>query len=209
MADPARDGHLPWEGPAYHAAGQRVLLLGESHYVTAPGDDAPTLTRDIVQAVRDGTRPLPFYTKAAQLLGGSGVATPQGRAAFWDGVAFFNYVPVVVGLASNAEPTAAMWAAAPARFFALLAALAPTHVLSLGQRQWNHIKFPAGWTSVPVANPSHHLRRWLAPDGRETTATWVNHPSSRGFSTPMWGNRVGALLARPASEPADARTRGV
>jgi hypothetical protein len=190
-------GHIPWVGPTFRSSTRRVLLLGESHYVSNLAEDSPTLTCDILGAVRNGERHLGFYTKAADLVGN--IATPAQSAklaAFWDGVAFFNYVPVVVGQTSETEPTAAMWEQGHARFLALLADLAPTHVLSLGQRQWNHIHFPPGWSSVKAPGGSDpEVRRWTAPDGRGVTATWVNHPSSRGFSVAKWRDRVAALLA--------------
>jgi len=196
----ATRGHEPWKGSAYHTAQHRVLLLGEAHYLTDFADDSPSLTRDIVRDVRDGERRLPFYSKAAALVGGAEADSPEGRAAVWDRLAFFNYIPGVVDHVSNTVPTTEMWAAAIPRLFTLLAELAPTHVLSLGQRQWNHIAFPAGWSTVAVqGNPDAQVRRWMAPDGHTMIATWVNHPSSPGFSTAKWRGRVRALLATSPS----------
>ena len=188
-------GYEPWIGPTYRASSPRILMLGESHYVTERSDDSVNLTRDIVQDVRDGVRRFPFYTRAAALIGGDTVPG-ESRSALWDRLAFLNYIPVSVGQVSSAVPTPEMWAAGKDHFFGFLADLAPTHVLSLGQRQWNHIEFPPGWASVAALDSADaQVRRWIAPDGVSTVATWVNHPSSRGFSTAKWRGRVRALLA--------------
>lgn len=40
----AARGDEPWVGPAYRAAPQRILLLGESHYLTDRADDSVNLT---------------------------------------------------------------------------------------------------------------------------------------------------------------------
>lgn len=134
--------YAPWIGLNYRTANPRVMLVGESHYVSNPSDDAPTLTCDIVEAVRDGQRSLAFYSKVARLIGGEAAATPEGRVAFWNRVVFFNYVPMSVGQWFNAVPTDTMWQAAGPRFTTLLLDLSPTHVVSLGKRQWNRIEFP-------------------------------------------------------------------
>jgi hypothetical protein len=189
-------GYEPWIGPGYQGAAQRVLLLGESHYLTDPVDDSVNLTRDIIRDVRSGTRHLPFYTKSAALLDGADAMDGDTGPALWDRLAFFNYIPVVVGRESSAIPTPQMWAAGKDRFFTFLAELSPTHVLSLGQRQWDRISFPPGWTSVAATDSADaQVRRWLSPKGASIAATWVNHPSSRGFSPSKWRGRVRALLA--------------
>jgi hypothetical protein len=185
--------HNPWVGDRWQSSSPRLLLLGDSHYLTDLADDSPELTRDIVRGVRDGQRVIPFYAKAAALVDGQVASSPDGRHAFWNRVAFFNYVPTTVGTVFDAVPTPAMWEAGSPRFIALLEELRPTHVLSLGQRQWNHITFPSGWTSIPTVEQPD-VRHWRSPEGFRIAATWVNHPSSRGFSVAKWNERVKSLL---------------
>lgn len=190
--------HNPWVGTEWRSASPRLLLLGDSHYLTDPSDDSANLTCDIVGGVRDGTRSISFYSKVAHLVGGRDATTPDGRHKFWNGVAFCNFVPITVGTTFDAIPSPAMWEAGAQRFIPLLAELTPTHVLSLGQRQWNRIAFPEGWTSTPIAG-QQHLRYWQSHPGLCIAATWINHPSSRGFSAAKWAERVTSLLSVPVS----------
>jgi hypothetical protein len=183
--------YLPWLPHEWRSRSTRLLLVGESHYVTDPNEDSDQLTKNIIQGVRNRTRSFPFYTKAAALLANSELTPASG--SIWDQVGFVNFVPYSVGTLSNATPAAELWAAGKDRFIDLLTDLQPTHVLSLGQRQWNHIQFPPGWTSIP-STADENVRCWTASDGHRTIATWINHPSSRGFSVERWRPRVESLL---------------
>lgn len=196
MNDRAYIEHLPWRGPAYGSEPKRILLLGDSHYVTDSRDDSPDLTQAIVRSVRDGRRSLPFFSKVVSLFEESAYEA-DSRQAFWDRVAFLNYVPVVVGQNHDAKPTRAMWQSGAPRFFRVLDELRPTHVLSLGRRQWNEIRFPPGWISEEARGCGDEIRRWRSPEGPVIAATSINHPSSRAFSVAKWRSRVRALLDCP------------
>ena len=185
--------HAPWVGDDWESASPRLMLLGDSHYLTDLSDDSTGLTQDIVRSIRDGERRISFYKKAAELAGGKVATTQDGWRAFWNKVVFLNFVPVTVGTAFDAVPTPAMWNAGVSRFVGHLERLEPTHVLSLGQRQWNHIAFPDTWESTSVSgHPDLHY--WRTRNDSRIVATWVNHPSSRGFSVAKWSARVNALL---------------
>lgn len=185
--------HHAWVGPDWPLRSPRLLLLGDSHYLTDPGDDSAELTRDIIGDVRDGRRKISFYSKAEALCRACLMTVSTDAASFWNQVAFVNYIPVTVGTVSSAVPTREMWQAGAPRFIRLLEELRPTHVLSLGQRQWDHIQLPTGWRSV-TSPDDDNVRIWETPAGDRIRATWVNHPSSRGFSTTRWRPRVEALL---------------
>jgi hypothetical protein len=186
--------HREWVGEAWYRIAPRLLLLGDSHYVTDPRDDSPELTRDIITSVRDGHRRIPFYSKTEALCAAHLTRVQKKESAgFWDSTAFTNFVPFTVGSTFDSVPTAELWRAGGESFVQLLANLQPTHVLSLGQRQWNHIQFPTGWRSVPDPNDAA-IRVWEGPGGDHIRATWVNHPSSHGFSVSHWESRVAALL---------------
>lgn len=193
--------HAPWIGKSWKGEVKRLCLVGESHYVTDPKDDSEQLTCEVIQAVRDGTRRFPFHTRTAALL--DGCLETSGAESIWDRVAFFNFIPLSVGTESTAIPTGEMWATGAQHFSRMLTELNPTHVLSLGQRQWNHIAFTTDWRSSPHDTDAA-LRIWQGRDGRQCLATWINHPSSRGFSVAHWRPRVAALLA--ASLPSSSMT---
>lgn len=188
--------HVPWVGDAWSGLTQRLCIVGDSHYVTNPADDCEHLTIDIIRDVRDGRRHYPFYTKTAALVGD--LLEEARDKPLWDRLAFFNFIPTSVGTKSTALPSAAQWEAGARGFTRVLAELKPTHVLSLGQRQWNHISFSDGWQSIAEARDSD-IRLWQNPAGRPIVATWVNHPSSRGFSVARWRPRVITLLATTAA----------
>jgi hypothetical protein len=185
--------HHAWAGPDWPPSPPRLLLLGDSHYLTDPDDDSAELTRDIVRDVRDGRRKIPFYSKAEALCRECLTTASSSTTSFWNQVAFVNFIPVTIGTVSSAVPSAEMWQAGAPRFIRLLEELRPTHVLSLGQRQWDHIRFPPDWRSM-TAPEDDDVRLWLMPTGDRIRATWVNHPSSRGFSTTKWKPRIEALL---------------
>jgi hypothetical protein len=183
--------HEPWSGAHWASTDVRLCLVGESHYITNPDDDSSQITRDIVRDVRDGRRTLPFYTKVATLL--SDFASAR-NATVWDSVAFLNFVPVSVGTTHDAKPTAEMWRDGATRLQEFLVAFRPTHVLSLGQRQWNHIVFPPDWKSVVVSS-DEAVRIWHTAAGDPIAASWIDHPQSRGFAVERWRSRVATLLA--------------
>ena len=185
--------HHAWVGPNWPPPSPRLLLLGDSHYLTDPGDDSAELTRDIVRDVRDGRRKVPFYSKAEALCRACLTTATMNTASFWNQVAFANFIPVTIGTVSSTIPTAEMWQVGAPRLIRLLEELRPTHVLSLGQRQWDHIRFPTDWRSVTTPGDDN-IRIWETPAGDCIRATWVNHPSSRGFSITQWKPRVETLL---------------
>ena len=92
----------PWVGKRYGESGNivgcRLLILGESHYTKDPaevGTTPPGLTTRVVEhfAIRNRHQ---FFGK----LHGIVVGTPRrshatvDKEAFWDAVAFYNWVPV-------------------------------------------------------------------------------------------------------------------
>ena len=186
--------HAAWVGKRWMSSSMRLLLLGESHYLTDLADDSTELTRQIITGVRDGTRRIRFYTRTEAVCVGVPFAETDEPTSFWDRVAFSNFVPMTVGMASDAVPTAEMWRAGSEYFTRLLDELRPSHVLSLGQRQWNQIRLPADWgSSTSREDPA--VRLWNTPKGEHIRATWINHPSSRGFNAHQWTPRVSALFA--------------
>jgi hypothetical protein len=188
--------HLPWYGPAYHDARQRLLLLGKAHYGVQPSEDSPEFTLELVRKVRDGHVREPFFTKTAALVAAASEPPFQFTSEFWNRIAFFNYVPVTVGSCVHDAPTPAMWRRGKSRLVELLEALKPTHVLSLGIEQWNHIRTLGSLKSEPVrhtkAGPIHVWRS----DAMTMLATPIAHPTaSFGFSPGDWEEHVRTFLS--------------
>lgn len=154
---------LPWIGQNYSEeglAGIRLLILGESHYGTR-GTETPTLTQDVVNKWGRCMR-YRFFTVVQKLV----VNVPRGewipnekRAAFWDSVAFYNFVQSFPGNKPRCRPTREMWMAAKEPFLQVLEKLQPHFVVVLGVELQRHLP------SIP-----EYIR-----------SCSIQHPSSQGF----------------------------
>jgi hypothetical protein len=194
---------LPWVGPSFGTGPlgeRRLLLLGEAHYSDDPADDIPGLTKDVVSRVENNKQKLPFFTKAAQVVGrASGLAATEDSRDVWASVAFYNFVPQMAASAARVRPTPEMWKAGGAPFATVLDDVRPARVLVLGADVWNHLsgQFLAGWTSQPIT-VGQPIFQWSGPDGRGIITTWIDHPSSFGFSVEHWVGRAAGLLGSEA-----------
>lgn len=192
----------PWVGSGYCDSIHRLLLVGEGHYLSQSElvYDTPTLTKEIIGRVRDGTQVLPFYTRTASTVLDVNYLGSNERTEFWDTVAFYNYIPKVAASRARERPSAEMWASAPGPFCAVLTALRPRCVLVLGKSLWNAIRFIDGWSSRASEQADLAIRIWGSPDGHDVFATWIAHPSSFGYSRMKWSPRAKALFGAEESE---------
>jgi hypothetical protein len=176
----------------------RLLLLGKAHYGLRPDEDGPDFTRQLIGRVRDGFRE-PFFTKTSSLVSPLLPHVGAVAADFWDQVAFFNYIPNIVGQGVHDSPTPSMLKRAGERFVELVDLLCPTHVLSLGKEQWNRIHFPPDWTSTEtMVTARGTIRLWRSPS-LSVVATPIDHPTaSHGFSAAEWSDHVAQFLATVA-----------
>jgi len=164
----------PWIGSRYATVGVggvKLLILGESHYGPT-GDERATFTTEMIRQLGQQGR-FRFYTATQRLVsGGRGWLPDAERSAFWEQVAFYNYVQSFPGPRARWRPTPEMWSAAKAPFLQTLAEVEPQVLLVLGRE----------------------LRRNLPelPTGASVCA--VQHPSSRGFRYADWQPSVQATL---------------
>ena len=170
---------LPWVGTGYEDHGS-LLLVGESHYTNdtvAVGVD-PELTRNVITEYLD-CQPHRYFTSIGTIL----TDTPGNqldRPAFWQSVAFHNYVPAIMPGPGTA-PTLAQWVEGAAPFQRVLRACRPRHVIVLGYRLWAAIL-----RDCPLALPGQPLAFEWGPwetaefpvgNGAFVTATVFKHPS--------------------------------
>lgn len=128
---------LPWIGSLYHSDGLdgvKLLILGESHYGPT-GTETECFTRKIVKELGQEKRHRFFTTTAKLVLGlGADSISDKDRAAFWEKVAFANYIQSFV--AENAKdrtrPTEAMWQNAKVSLIETLQDVQPDAMLILG-----------------------------------------------------------------------------
>lgn len=187
----------PWIGQSYSRGfnGRRVLVLGESHY-DWPARKFPveSLTIDCVQAHidRGDQSEQEFWCKIEELLTGARV-TPGLRNAFWDQIAFHNYVVDLLE-DGHARPTMAQWEASRAPFLALVANLKPHFILVLGMGTW--INLPAEPRKGPaIAEAKRSETCFYGWDGGEALAYAIEHPMYRFFGrTADWHSGVNQAM---------------
>ena len=156
----------PWVGSRYEAGGShgiRILILGEAHYGEA--DDAhQEFTQDIVRTYGQESR-FAFFTRVQSLIENrEGYIPDIERGAFWEGVAFYNFVQEFPGSTPRIRPTAKMWQDAIAPYFATISELDPELIIILGDELWEHVPY----------------------DEKKTPLCGISHPSSYGFDTDKW-----------------------
>jgi hypothetical protein len=170
----------PWVGSKYWSAGYggvRVLILGESHYGDI-GTESATFTTEVVKKWGQDNR-LKFFTTTQMLVAGIGKGkqvTGEQRAAFWEQVAFYNFVQAFTGQESRCRPTPKMWADASPAFLATIAELKPQVVVVLGLT----------------------LRRHLPAIPENIHVCFAQHPSSRGFNLEEWQPAIQAAIKKAA-----------
>lgn len=183
---------LPWVGTHYANGinGQRLLVLGESHYSEDPRNAYPRLTRDIVGRVVAGER-FPFFTKLGSVI----QMSTKPTAFSWQAVLFYNFVQQLVGAHARDRPTEAMWAGGFEPLTAVLTEHQPSAVLVAGGGTWGGLSryFPADAQSQATAS-GEHVRVWQFAGQAPMAATWIDHPASFGFRTEEWTERVSCLF---------------
>lgn len=166
----------PWVGSKYWSAGLggvRVLILGESHYGDI-GTESATFTTEVVKEWAQDKRNR-FFTVTQKLVAGMDTnkwVTDEQRAAFWEQVAFYNFVQAFPGPGPRYRPTEAMWVAASPAFLSTIAELKPQVVVVLG------IKLQGYLPDIP--NGIH--------------VCFAQHPSSRGFQYGQWQPAIQAAI---------------
>lgn len=150
----------PWVGKQYYEAklyGLRILLLGESHYNEKDQDS--TFTRRVVEKCGQGDKRRRFFTITARFIlhqGQGGKLSAQQRTAFWDQVAFYNYVQELVGERARQRPTPDMWKHSKGAYYQVLQDLEPDLVVVLGRQLAKNLPPPPvdGITFCKVNHPS-------------------------------------------------------
>lgn len=202
-------GELYWEG----LDGERVLLLGESHYRKEGLSDSLEVTRPFTQDhFREMALPVrkggdgPFFKALDLVLVGQQDFDLQEAADSWKRVAFMNLSQSLAGSQANHRPrNEALREGGDVLVRDILPMLRPDVVLVLGRTAWrlfNHGK------AAPDLEPfiarqvnrgeGRGKRRYIESrevwsldyDSGSALMTWVYHPS-RNVDT--WQDRAGAL----------------
>ena len=195
----------PWKGDRFgkhNGMGlpSRVLLVGESHY--GPRHQPSDFTKCVVEEyIADGG--YRFFTGMLKaILGSESSAARDTRAAFYNSVAFYNFVQDMIENPRIA-PTEDQWRRGREVFPDCLNRLKPSHAVACGFRLWN-----CGLPDERFSEPPHleqdilpHLPEQYQQDEKHRSEGWIGqyayedgtylimkigHPSSGRFSPIAW-----------------------
>lgn len=182
-AEGKRPRFRPWVGSSYSTdgfAGLRVMLLGESHY-TGSDEPRPTITEEVVERYLEKGG-MDFFTKAMRSVDPECETTGDSRRAFWNSVAFYQFVQQSVGSGPGQRPTDAMWKESVGPFVTVLNQLRPDAIVVFGKTLWKHL--PPGTDSLvrsAEGGDSVELRIFATGDGHEAVAGHVTHATRLSY----------------------------
>ncbi|MFM0627763.1 response regulator transcription factor [Paraburkholderia xenovorans] len=148
--------------------GLRVLVVSESHYGNSKYE-RPDVTPEIVKALALGlTHPHtqgkfgrhPHYAKifaATNIRSSAGIFRRKERTAFWEKVAYFNFIQQLLPASRN-EPPAGAWARGKSAFAEVVQVLQPELVICFSSRNGARARALSG--DVPVAVVNHPSARF-------------------------------------------------
>lgn len=90
---------LPWVGREYFGSGHRILIVGESHYLTGSEKNLQEVsqqdfTRNVIQTkcIDDKKKTQPTFDNLARCLFGDEIMEREKRMEVWKHLAFYNFV---------------------------------------------------------------------------------------------------------------------
>lgn len=193
---------LPWIGQRYELGfgGQRLLILGESHYPWEDDDREltdplpPEVTRDCVSGVI--TREVWVgdfwkYLEQAHLNVQRWEMAPNGDE-FWQSIAFYNFVQVPVGTGPRQAPRWCEFVDARSAFRAVIQALKPERIVVCGKRLWGAMEDTPGDLFL-----HNDIQGYRLPTGDVAWCLATVHPSSGRYSWRRLHPVIDAFIADP------------
>ncbi|EAS51451.1 conserved hypothetical protein [Aurantimonas manganoxydans SI85-9A1] len=193
----------PWIGPHYKSdgglfAGTRVLVLGESHYARKAeeiGTAPDGFTDEIVRWFGLAAHNNPFFRNTVRAALGlpPGPIWKQHSAHFWNSIAFYNYVPVLVdgrahAVGGNARrPENWMFEAGAEPFLKILDRLEPEAVIVCGLTLWD-------WAAPHLDGFEGKPRDVIFYDDGRSVFSRIHHPSYQKFDAKYWYPRLHRLV---------------
>ena len=162
----------PWIGKRYAEPDIfpfRIAILGESNY-TAEDNFHAQLVSDCVQChlgKNDDDNFSRFATKIRRLAFSDEVEVD----AFWNNVAFYNFVQYLVGENARERPTSEMWQGSVPAFYEFVKKVRPQRLWVLGKANWANLL-----AHVPHLQIDPYTVSLPIEDG--VIASYTNHPSS-------------------------------
>lgn len=179
----------PWVGSLYTEGvhGLRTLLVCESHYGSKQ-HERPSVTPEIIRALALGqvhpqaTRKLRkhahFSKIRAAVMGAKPGSASLGRQAFWERVAYYNYLQEFVS-ASRKAPAEGAWERSRSAFMEVVNVLAPDLIVCFSIRNGVTICSLSG--DIPVAVVNHPSSRFAYSKVMPTIAKEIEKALARGL----------------------------
>jgi len=141
-----------WLGANFQSTNPNLLILGESSYDETTPPLHEYIPSWINDEVKDNTFACIYNACTAtkkQPYGGA------SRKAFWDAIAFYNFVPGAIGQESTSRPSAANWRSGIAPLHLVLGALRPKGVLIIGFETSDHARSIVETHRIPYVIAPH------------------------------------------------------
>ena len=128
---------LPWIGKEYIYSEQRMLIVGESHYLTGTEKnrleaEQPDFTRNVIQTFCvDHMDAQPTFDNLIRCLFGNQKTTPEMRMELWKRHAFYNFVQRPMKT-NKKRPKKEDWQSGWTVFAELIQILKPTKCIFIG-----------------------------------------------------------------------------
>jgi hypothetical protein len=189
----------PWVGKQYGRSstwGLSVLLLGFSHYDEGFGQGHDLTQWVIERHIRREGKQYAFWTKIGRTLAGPAYDAAATREAFWNSVAFYNYIQSFVGTGPRQSPDRDDFRASWPAFLDTIQALAPDVIVGLGTGLWDELTplLPERHRLVVQPIGSRVPEYVVLPQATPGAGVfgYVRHPST-SYSPPAWGRWVAAM----------------
>lgn len=180
--------------------GHKVLVLGESHYSSVPGEATPFLTQEVVEwynnLKKDKARWFSTFTKFSRALSGQ-LDLPRGaeeNKKLWEKIIFYNYVQEPM-TAPRQKPTKQQYRDADKPFFDLLEEKEPDRVIVWGKRLYYNR--PLSGLKNYRGEDCGEEETWVyeLSNGHRVQVLPIWHPSS-AFSPAKWSQIIDVFLKR-------------
>lgn len=177
--------HHHWRGPGYHdvPAGQRLAIVGYSHYRQRTEDDFPDFTRWVIENdVLSGSRNIAFFKQIAGYF--------DGDTDFWNQVIFFNFIPYCIGTDEDRYEDGSRYQieAGQQRVLRILEEEKPDKLLVFTTKGWRDFPATAEESDGYPGNPQ--LGAEFPPEFRSGTYRINGHTTrAYGLRHPQGANR--------------------
>ncbi|HLA28625.1 MAG TPA: hypothetical protein VJZ49_12090 [Syntrophales bacterium] len=184
----------PWKGPAYGNGTTNLLVLGESRF------DEDFTDRKIIEYLIGGNKHRTFTNFVQAALSKRYWEEGYDPFVFWDKVLFYNYLTTFYPGEARVPPSSDQREDPQNRKIlrSVLQKYKPSHCIVWGCENWDTIAvegecWSPEWPIPGLADP--HNYRSVVVDNHPTLFSYINHPSSIGFSFERWGAVIAAFVA--------------